>query len=177
MRIRSTGVAIAAVMVSTALTMSAQTPQTPPQTPTTTPSATQTQPRSGSADQVITISGCLKEEKDVAGAKPNVAERAGMGNDFVLTNVKMASGSAVQGITVATKYEVEGIAEAELKKHLNHQVELTGKISQTSAGSAAGAATGAATAATGTAGATTGDAPDFQATSMKMISATCPAAQ
>jgi hypothetical protein len=159
MRIRSTGAAIAAVMVSTALTMSAQAPQTPPTPQTPTTSSAQTQPRTGNTDQTITISGCLKEEKDVPGLKPNVAERAGVTNDFVLTNVKIAGGSTVQGFSVASKYEVEGIAEAEMKKHLNHQVELTGKVKQAPAGAAAT------------------DAPDFEATSMKMIAATCPAAQ
>ena len=65
----------------------------------------------------------------------------------------------MSGIGVSSKYEIEGIAEAELKKHLNHQVELTGQIVQPEAGAASN------------------DAPDFRATSMKMLSATCNAAQ
>ncbi len=109
-------------------------------------------------NQTITIAGCLKEEKDVPGRRPNVAERAGVTEDYILTNVKMAQSSAVQGIGVGPLYEIEGIAEAELKKHLNHQVEITGRITQTSTG---------ATPAD--------DVPDFQATSLKMVAATCPA--
>jgi hypothetical protein len=70
----------------------------------------------------------------------------------------MAPNSTVSGIGVASTYEVEGIAEAELKKHLNHEVELTGTITQAKP--------------------TGNDAtPDFTATSLKMVSATCPAAQ
>ena len=51
---------------------------------------------------------------------------------------------------------IEGIAEAELKKHVNHQVELTGQVVQPAAG-------------------VTDDAPDFRATSVKMLAATCAA--
>ena len=42
------------------------------------------------------------------------------------------------------------------KKHLGHQVEITGRIAQAT-------------------GVTADDVPDFQATSLKMVSATCPA--
>jgi len=59
---------------------------------------------------------------------------------------------------VASTYEIEGISEVELKKHLNHEVELTGRIVQPTATA-------------------TDSTPDFQATALKMISATCPAAQ
>jgi len=45
-----------------------------------------------------------------------------------------------------------------LKKHLNHQVELTGQVVQPAADAS-------------------NAAPDFRATSLKMISATCGAAQ
>jgi hypothetical protein len=160
---RTHSMMIAALVAAGALTVNAQTPQTPPQNPQTPPP----QPRTGDTtqrtatpapEQAITITGCLKEEKDVPALKPNVAERAGITEDYVLTGVKMAQGSAVSGIGVATSYEIEGIAEAELKKHLNHQVELTGVITQATP---------------------TGDdkTPDFRATSLKMVSASCTVAQ
>ena len=77
-----------------------------------------------------------------------------MTEDYILTDVKMSPSSSVSGIAVSTKYEIEGIAEDELKKHLNHQVELTGQITQ--------------------AAATSSDStPDFRATSLKMLAATC----
>ena len=66
----------------------------------------------------------------------------------------MSPSSSVSGIGVATRYEVEGIAEAELKKHIGHQVELTGQAVQ-----------GAAPAAD--------EAADFKATAIKMVAATC----
>jgi hypothetical protein len=158
-------IAIAALVSASTLAVAAQAPppqeQRPPQqrpvTPTTPPTTGDTTQRAAT-DQVITIAGCLKEEKDVPGRKPNAAERAGITEDYILTNVKMAQSSAVSGIGVGSMYEIEGIAEAELKKHLNHQVEITGKITQTTTAARAG-----------------DDVPDFQATSLKMVSATCPA--
>jgi hypothetical protein len=65
----------------------------------------------------------------------------------------------VSGIGISTKYEIEGIEKADLKKHVNHQVEVTGQIVQAPASASAN------------------DAPDFKATSLKMLSATCGAAQ
>ena len=54
------------------------------------------------------ITGCLKAEKDVPGMKPNVAERAGISEDYILTGVKMSAASKVSGIALANRYEVEG---------------------------------------------------------------------
>ena len=159
---RTHSMMIAALVAAGALTLNAQTPtpQNPPQTPAPQPRTGDTTQRTATptADQAITISGCLKAEKDVPALKPNVAERAGVTEDYILTGVKMAQGSAVSGIGVAANYEIEGISEAELKKHLNHHVELTGVITQATP---------------------SGDdkTPDFKATSLKMVSASCPAAQ
>ena len=54
------------------------------------------------ANATITISGCLKEEKDVPALKPSAAEKAGMGEDYVLTDVKMSPSSSVSGIGIST---------------------------------------------------------------------------
>jgi hypothetical protein len=165
---KRTFVTAAGLLIAGALTLNAQTPQTPsptpqqpqprptePQTRPTTP-ADPTQRAAGQAsDQVVTITGCLKQEKDVPGLTPNPAERAGVTEDYILTEVKMAASSKVSGLALSGMYEVEGIDESELKKHLNHQVEVTGKIA------------GAATASDKT--------PNFAATSLKMVAATCPA--
>lgn len=157
MRTRSMTATIAATMLAGVMTLDAQTPQQPPQNPATQaqrPTADAQRP--AATTQAITITGCLKEEKDVPGLKPNVAERAGVTEDYILTDVKMASSSKVSGIALATRYEIEGISKDELKKHLNHQVEITGMITQPApAGNDATA--------------------DFNGTSLKMIAATCPA--
>lgn len=144
------------------MTVYAQAPQTAPtpQSPDRpSPPAMQVPNRATPANATITISGCLKEEKDVPALKPSATEKAGMGEDYVLTDVKMSPSSSVSGIGISTKYEIEGIEKADLKKHVNHQVEVTGQIVQP------------------TPSAATDDAPDFKATSLKMLSATCGAAQ
>lgn len=162
------GLITAGALSVAAQTPTPQTPQTPtpqqtpaprPQSPTTTAA-----PRA-SADAVLKLTGCLKEEKDVAGLKPNVLERAGITEDYILTNVKASADSQVSGLAVGNMYEVDGINDTELKKHLNHQVEITGKIADPSAaGSMAGDRSR-----------NREDVPDFNATSVRMLAATCPA--
>src|SRR5687768_4475318 len=101
---------ISAMTFAAAFTVSAQTPtqQTPQSRPATQqpttqqPTTQQTQPqtdrqrqsgdtqgRTNSSDQTITVTGCLMAEKDVPGRSQSVTERAGVGEDYVLTNVKM----------------------------------------------------------------------------------------
>lgn len=149
---------VAIGMLSAAsVTLGAQSPQsapTPQPPDNRQPTITQTPTRAQPANPTMTISGCLLKEKDVAGVKPNVAERAGVTEDYILTDVKMSPSSSVSGIAVSTRYEIEGIAEAELQKHLNHQVELTGQITQAEPASS-------------------DSTPDFRATSLKMLAATC----
>jgi len=141
MRTRLMTATIATMSIAGALTLSAQS-QTPQ--PAANPS------------QAVTITGCVQPEAAVPGMKPNPVERTGVTEDYILTNVKMAPSSKVAGMGLSTKYEIEGIAGSELKKHINHQVELTGTIAADRKAN--------------------DESPDFNATSIKMISATCPPA-
>lgn len=152
---RNRSMMIAVLVATGALSLNAQVPQQPPSQPPQTPRTGDTTQRTGAAmtDQVVVVTGCLKQEKDVPGLTPNPAERVGVTDDYVLTETKMAQSSTVSGLALSTMYEVEGIAEAELKKHINHQVEITGRIG------------GTATADDRT--------PSFNATSLKMVSASC----
>jgi len=155
---RTSFMTIAALVGASALTVCAQSSQPQQQPPA--PGTTDTTQRTAVApdQQVITIRGCLNQEKDVPGLEPNPLERVGITEDYVLTMVKMASNSQVSGIGLASKYEVEGLSEAELSKHTGHEVELTGRITQP--------------------GTTDTDpTPDFHATALKMVAATCPAAK
>jgi len=72
--------------------------------------------------------------------------------DYILTNVKMSSTSKTQAIGLSSMYEIDGIPGAELKKHINHEVELTGTIADRKADD---------------------PAPDFHAVTMKMVAASC----
>jgi hypothetical protein len=182
-------------------------PQSPtPQTQTDQQRATAgTQSASNAAERILTLTGCLQAEKDVPGRRESVTERAGMGEDYILTNVKMGQGAATSGIGLGSMYQLKGgsVKESELKNHLGHQVEVTGSIENMSdiRGGMAGRSTGSTSGTGGTtagstsgttAGSTTGtegrgartgattaegnsNLPNFEATSIKMIAATCPA--
>ena len=145
------------ILSAASVTLGAQAPQsapTPQPPDNRQPTITQTPTRAQPANPKMTISGCLLKEKDVAGLKPNVEERTGVTEDFILTDVKISPSSSVSGIAVSTRYKIEGITEAELQKHLNHQVELTGQMTQAERTSS-------------------DSTPDFRATSLKMVGATC----
>jgi hypothetical protein len=76
-------------------------------------------------------------------------------------------------------YEIEGIAEGELQKHLNHQVEVTGTLTTGVAMGNRGAAPATNPGAERREGtpqsATNADLPQLRATSLKMVAASCPA--
>jgi hypothetical protein len=124
---------------------------------TASQSQTQQQPpaQSMAQDHAVTVEGCLVREKDVPGREPNVAERAGVAEDYILTNVKFLKGSphASAGAAVGTagatgtsgttagatseagthamagmKFEVRGIDEARLQPFVGQRVEIEGKI-------------------------------------------------
>ena len=119
-----------------------------------TPAAQTTPQRAPTTQDLLKLTGCLKMEKDVPGLSVNVAERAGITDDYILTEAKLAKDSPVMGIGVAMMYEIEGITESQLRDHVNHHVEIEGRI--------------------GTPGGD-GDAPDFNATSLRRLALTCPA--
>ena len=153
---------IAAIAAAASLALQAQTPQTTPthQPPDDRPpTITQSTARATPANPAMTISGCLTQRGAAAGAALPPGDR-GMPEDYILTNVRMSPSSTVSGIGVSTKYQILGIADGELKKHLNHQVELIGQIVPP-----------------GTTGQAADDTPDFQATTLKMVSLVCGAAQ
>jgi hypothetical protein len=126
-------VTAAALLVAAPLVI-AQAPQgAQPQTPPSRP-----------ADQAVTVqptttlSGCLYREAQVPGRTPNVAERAGILEDYILADATAAStASATSGATgtsgaarpvTGTMYKVERIADDQLKALVGKRVEVTGKI-------------------------------------------------
>lgn len=196
---------------STAVVLSAQTPSQP-QTPPRPQTPTQPSTRGDTpTTATTTIVGCLKAEKDIPGLAPNVAERAGVGEDYILTNARVGSSSgSSSGSSAGTTgsgsaagsgsgtgsgsgagmgagrgsglmYKITGLDRDELKKHLNHQVELQGRVDDSSASSATrtGATATPDTTGTGSGTARGSSGPDmkpkeFEATALKMVSATCP---
>jgi hypothetical protein len=192
-----------AVASVTSLTLTgvlmAQAPQTPPQQPRTD----QTTAQRGSTGDNLTLAGCLMQGKDVAALKTaspddfflanampaGAASTSGAGTPGATTPATgtppPTGGTATAGGTRpsdATRaggamgsgktYRISGLDKEQLSKHINHQVEIQGKVSPGAAsGTPSGTTPGAA------AGAAASGASDLagviQATSVKMISATC----
>jgi len=86
-----------------------------------------------------TLTGCLYREDQVPGRKPNVVERAGILEDYILAGVTVAgepqqqptgtAGSASTAVpSTGTMYKVEKIADEKLKALLGKRVEVTGHI-------------------------------------------------
>jgi hypothetical protein len=133
----SLGVAIAC------LTAGALIAQQPPQTPPNPAPAAQ-QRADDARGQMVTVTGCLKEEKDVPGVKPNIAERAGVGEDFVLIQAKITKGGSSSatdrpdpsaspsgGRTTAASgamFNITGLDDEKLRAHANKQVEVQGQL-------------------------------------------------
>jgi hypothetical protein len=168
-----------AALFAFAVSVAAQTPQTP------------TQPQTQSSDKQIIVTGCVRLEKDVTGGS---GLNVGMDDEFVLTDASMgaSSGSMAGGTGAAAgtatgtgtasetgtatagtsgtsataaaggkSYELTGDKEDELKKYVGQRVEITGTLEHPAAGSgsAAGSATGTGTTGTGSAtGTATGTA-------------------
>jgi hypothetical protein len=86
------GIAAAAV-IATGTAMSAQETATDkPSGSTSTTTSPSASAQQGTA--AVTVEGCLRREQDVPGRSPNVVERAGVQEDFILTDTKMVKGSA-----------------------------------------------------------------------------------
>ena len=84
-----------------------------------------------------TLTGCLYREEQVPGRKPNVVERAGILEDYILAGVTVAgeqrptgtAGSASTAVpSTGTMYKVENIADEKLKALIGKRVEVTGHI-------------------------------------------------
>lgn len=150
----------AAAMAMSIASIGAQTPQT--QQPST-------------AVQTMTVQGCVYQEKDIPGRTPNVAERAGMLEDYILVTTAPTAGAA--GTTGTTRpptagaagmphagkaFKLEQVADEQLKAMVGKRVEVTGRVDKETA--------------TGTAGkADPMEFPEFEVTSIKEIEGTCPA--
>jgi hypothetical protein len=115
-----------------------------------------------------TATGCLKQEKDVPGAKPNVAEKAGVGEDFILTQAKLKGGSATGTSARAgsAMYKIEGLDDEKLRTFANQQVEVRGRLETKTV-------TGGQKPTTPTADTRPDEVQSIRASSIKMIASTC----
>ena len=116
----------------------------------TLPPASPSQPAATAAGPV-TVEGCLMREKDVPGRKANVAEQVGIGEDFILTSTKMVKGMAPGSMaapsggavgtsgTTGAMYDVNGIDDDTLMKHINRRVQVDGTFEKLENATKAGA--------------------------------------
>ena len=162
--------AAAMAMAASLATVSAQTPpQQPP-----APAAAQN-------EATTTLQGCVYNEKDVPGRTPNVAEKAGVMEDYIL--VTSAASPAPAGTTGTTPpatagtmggsfkaYKLEQIADERLKAVVGKRVEVTGRVDKGSSATAAGT-----TADKNPASPDKIELPEFEVTSLREVEGTCPA--
>lgn len=152
-------------------------PQYPPtQTPPTRTSATAQQ-------APTTLVGCLYREDQIPGRKPNVAERAGILEDYILAGASVATKSDKAGATPeatgtagkapssGNMYKVEGPADEKLKALVGKKVEVMGRIDPEGR---PGAKPGTPQPDRGL-GPDQINLPEIEASSIREISGTCPA--
>jgi len=136
--------AFGALAVAGSLTLSAQTPTTPaprPQTPTTPSPSTPAR----TDDKTMTVTGCLKAG-DAATADGATSRGTASGATFRLTNVvddatstnrpsAATPGAATPGAMSTSpagkQYVLTADSGVNLSAHVNHQVRVTGKMSET----------------------------------------------
>jgi hypothetical protein len=142
----------------------------------TSPTTTQTSP-------TTTLVGCVYQEKDVPGRAPNLAERAGLFEDYILAEISPAEAAKPVGTsgaagapTTYSMYKLEDVADSELKALVGKRVEVMGQI-DTEEGDATGQAP--ASARTSDTDRVIGrdriNLAEFEVSSIRAIEGTCPA--
>jgi hypothetical protein len=167
--------AVACAGIATAQTPagSGQDPQRP--TPQSESRATSQQ------GQSTTLFGCVYREQDVPGRTPNVAERAGVMEDYILAHTSTSSKESQPGTpgatgtsgTAAAMYKLEHAADEKLRAMVGKRVEVTGRIDAEAGDTKKPAGTTAQTERS--VGPDQVELPEFEVTSIREVSGTCPA--
>ena len=123
-----------AIGVAAQAPQSSQPPATQPQTQTAA------KPPQTASAATVTIEGCLVREQDVPGRNPNIVERRGVMEDYILTSTKMVKGSAPTASTRADQptgtagtagsrmYHVKGMDDAKLQALVGKRVQVEGTL-------------------------------------------------
>jgi hypothetical protein len=167
----------AAVCSGLVLSAQAPAPATQPQPRPQAPAAASTQQAS------TTIVGCVYEEKDVPGRSPNVAEKAGILEDYILAEVRPSTPAATPGAAgtsgtaqLGTMYKLEHADDAKLKAVVGKRVEVTGRIDREAGDSTAPpSAAPNPSQADKTIGRDKIDLAEFEVASIKEVPGACPA--
>jgi hypothetical protein len=153
------------------------------QTPART-SGSQNPPAAGqeTVRPTVTLVGCLYREDQVPGRKPNIAERAGILEDYILAGASEPGGaSGTSGATgtsgtnaepvTGNMYKIDGPSDEQLKSLVGKRVSVVGRIDPEGR---AGNVTGGPQPDRGL-GPDTISLPDIKASSISAASGTCPA--
>lgn len=176
-------------LFSTAALAASQAPQNPGQQTAPRPNPQTPAPTATAGQTTTTLNGCLYREAQVPGRTPNIAERAGVLEDYILADATMPAGQGQPGATpratgtsgtvptTGNMYKVEDIPDERLKALVGKRVEVTGRIDPEGAPWSVdrpGGTTGAATPDRGV-GPDRINLPEFEASSIREIAGTCPA--
>jgi hypothetical protein len=156
----------------------------PAGTPPQSPEPSQSRATAPQASTVLT--GCVYREKDVPGRAPNVAEQAGVLEDYILAEIRPAKaepgtpGATGTSGTTATNahsmYKLELIDDDRLKAVVGKRVEVTGRIDAEAGDTKSPAATPPSTSQTDRVlGRDQIDLPEFEVTDIREVTGTCPA--
>jgi hypothetical protein len=158
------------------------------QSPTSAQQPTTQQRQDTSKQASTTITGCVYREQDVPGRAPNPAERAGILEDYILAEIRGAATGGAAGTSGATgtsgsaqpqlgtMYKLERADDEKLKALVGKRVEVTGRIDKESGDSSRSPATNPPTTQTDRAvGRDRVDLAEFEVTSIREVSGTCPA--
>jgi hypothetical protein len=156
-----------------------QTQQPSSQTPTQQPAV---------SAQSTTLTGCVYREQDVPGRSPNVAERAGVLEDYILAEVTpsqtQSTPSATTPGTAGTSgtvksgamYKLELIDDDKLRALVGKRVEVTGRIDAEAGDKTPTSPTSPATTTTDRAiGRDRVNLSEFEVSSIREVTGTCPA--
>ena len=171
-------------------------PSQPGTTTTTQPGTTQSGSMDTTADQrsSTTLTGCVYEEKDVPGRSPNIAEQAGVLEDYILavSDEPSASGSTTgaagtSGSTAGTSgtmasassakmFKLEHADDDKLKGFVGKRVEVMGRVDAEPGDTAnRPAGTSGSAGADQSLGPDDIELPEFEVTSIREVSGDCPA--
>lgn len=149
--------------------------------------------QTSSTESTATLVGCLYREKDIPGRSPNVAERVGVMEDYILADAQPkassssadASSSAAGETTAAVgtsgtmtsggkMYKLEHVSDEILGSLVGKRVEVIGRIDK-EPGDQTNMQGGAAVAQDNSAGPDRIELAEFEVTSIKATTGTCPA--
>lgn len=177
----------AVAVLSAGLAASAQSAGSQSQPGSTTPQTAQTQADRDQSGTTTTLTGCVYREKDVPGRTPNVAEQAGVMEDYILAEVEASASQpgqagSVPGATGTSgshdkkMFKLEQIADERLRAVVGKRVEVTGRIDADDTASAATGTSGSAPAKPDTNIGSPDDIelPEFEVTSIREVSGDCP---